>query len=174
MSCVIATLTKEEKTREKQPTPVAITQLINGASIMCVWPSMTLWLLVSRETTASLVVYSEALDNPFCLLGLVVQFSERVEELLHLPLQSGVAAFRSSPSSLRLADPGLDRLVPVALLGKAGFQLDHLRLQLLVSLLQAGRAQRRGCEGLVFAPRSHWQVAEYFEYASSIPRGIFL
>lgn len=90
------------------------------------------------------MVYSEALDNPFSLLGLVVQLSEGVEELLHLTLQSRVASFGSSSSSLGLADLGLDRLVPVALLGKVGSQLDHLHLQLLVSLLQAERAQRWG------------------------------
>lgn len=85
--------------------------------------------------------FSKALDDALSFLGLVVQLSEGVKQLLHLPLQRSVAQFRGGPGLLGLCDLGLDDLVPVALLHEVGFQPDHLHLQLLVPLLEAGGAE---------------------------------
>lgn len=106
------------------------------------------WCLARSWAASTPPVLSEALDDTLSFLGLVVQLSEGVEQLLHLPLQGGVAQFGGRPGLLGLYDLGLDGLVPVALLHEVGFQPDHLHLQLLVALFEAGGAERsetRGC-----------------------------
>lgn len=97
----------------------------------------TLFILLSSHTIHiyCYLFSSEALDDTFCLLGLIVQLSKGVKELLHLPLQSCVAEFCSRPGCFRLDDLCLDNLVPVPLLREVCFQPNDLFLQLLVSLL---------------------------------------
>lgn len=68
------------------------------------------------HTHTSRVPLSKAVDDVLRLLGLVVELSEGVEELLHLLLQSGIAQLCGGPAPFRLVDLSLDGAVPAPLL----------------------------------------------------------
>lgn len=110
---------------------------------------------------------SKALDDAFCLLGLIAELSKGVKELLHLLLQGCVVPLRVSPSPLRLHDLSLDSLVPVPLLREVGFQPNNLDLQLFISLLEAGgkdmrkKSKRQEYQNYLVWTQG-WEVGEAF------------
>ena len=109
-----------------------------GRTLLLVVRVLT-FLIVGSPSGQPRPPLSEAPDNPLGLSGFVVELPEGVEELVHLSLDSGVAGLGGGPGPLRLLNPGLDRLVPAALLRQVDLQTQQLALQLLVPLLQAGR-----------------------------------